>query len=189
MLNVFFAVVRQSFAEPREAAGTLVSLGVPREVLWPAFLLMVLLQILFSSGMEILATASTAQVISPFVEFFVSTVVGLISVIGIWKVGEYFGGTGRFEESLLLSVASQLVFFVAQIFLLLVLAIVPGLALIFSMVFVVFILWVSLNYIAALHRFSSLWTAFGVLVFASIVSLIVFAILLRMFGIEFVGAA
>lgn len=187
MLNAIVPVAAQALREPREAAQTLMAMGVPRAALWPAFGLMVVLSVLimFAGGAPV--GPAGGEPMSPFGFAVVSAAVSAASVVAIWKIGRMLGGTGRFEETLLLTVFLQGIILAGQVVELFLLFLLPPLAGIFSLLLIVFAFWLNINFIAALHGFRSLWKAFGVLVLASLAMAFVLMFAAALVGVRLAG--
>ncbi len=189
MWQPFLPVARQAINEPREAASTLMSMGVPREALWPAFFLFVVLSALLGSATEMLRPTVQGIPLTPFPFAFISGVAGAASVFAIWKVGQAMEGTGSFEETLLLMVFLQGILFIGQLIEFVLFIVAPPLSSLFSIALIVFAFWLNLNFIAALHGFTSLLRAFGCLIMASAGVALVLIVLLTVFGLPLVSTA
>jgi len=187
MLKTFFPVAVQALRQPREAASTLMSMGIPTAALWPAFGALVCLSVILSflnGGMEQVAGQAS---LGPLMLAMSSAVAGAASVFLVWKVGAAMDGTGSFEEALLLTVflqglifAGQLVEFALHLF-------VPPLSGLLSLAIILLTFWINLNFIAALHGFSSLWKAFGVLLLASLGVALILIFLMSLLGVQFIA--
>jgi len=189
MLGMFLPVVRQSLREPREAASTLLSMGVPKQVLWPAFALLIVLPVILIFVTEPPTGPNGEVLVSPFALTLASAIVSVASVYLTWKIGVLMGGSGGFDETLLLTVFIQGIVFGGQLIEFAIVLIIPPFAGIYYVALVAFIFWLYLNFIAVLHGFNSLWRAFGVLLFASIAVAIVFIFVLSLAAIRIAGAA
>ncbi len=188
MLGMFLPVVRQLFREPREAASTLLSMGVPKQVLWPAFTLLVVLSVILIFLIGAPTGPNDEAIVSPFSLTLSSALAGAASVILIWKIGDFMGGKGGFDETLLLTVFLQGMIFAGQLVELALVLVIPPIADIYYIALIVFMFWLNLNFIAVLHGFGSLWRAFGVLVFASIGVAFVLIFAMSLAGIRIAGA-
>ena len=187
MLNVFLPVAAQAIREPREAASTLMSMGVPPAALWPAFGSLVCLTVIItflSGGQE--AGAGSAMV-GPLSLAFTSAIAGAASIFLVWKIGGAMDGTGSFEETLLLTVFLQAIVFAGQLIELVLFLFFTPLAGMFSIGMIVLTFWINLNFIAALHGFASLWRAFGVLVFASLGVALILVFVMSLLGVQFMA--
>lgn len=187
MLNTFLPIAAQAVREPREAASTLMSMGVPYAALWPAFGALVCLSVILSflsGGLE--PTAGQAS-LGPLVLALTSAVAGAASVFLVWKVGAAMDGKGRFEEALLLTVFLQGLIFAGQLVEFVLYLVMPPLSGLFSIAIILLTFWINLNFIAALHGFSSLWRSFGVLVFASLGVALILIFLMSLLGVQFMA--
>lgn len=184
MLQLFVPLARQAMTEPREAASTLLSMGVPKEAYWPAFFVLVALSVLVTEVLGMLSPGPE-PIISPgpLAMAGLTAVISAVSIWAIWKVGRAAGGTGSFDEALLLTVFLQAMIFAGQVIELGLLILLPPLAGLFSVALIVFAFWLNINFIATLHGFSSLWRAFGVLVIATIGVALVLVFLMTLIGI------
>ena len=94
MLQLFVPLARQALKEPREAASTLLSMGVPREAYWPAFFALVALSVLLTETLNMLSPAPEMfHAPGPLVMAGLTAVISAVSVWAIWKVGRAAGGT------------------------------------------------------------------------------------------------
>ena len=190
MLQLFVPLARQALTEPREAASTLLSMGVPREAYWPAFFALVALSVLLTEALNMLSPAPELfDAPGPLIMAGLTAVISAVSVWAIWKVGRAAGGTGSFDEALLLTVFLQAILFAGQLIELGLLILLPPLAGLFSVALIVVAFWLNINFIATLHGFSSLWRAFGVLLIATVAVALVLVFLMTLTGIgpEMVG--
>lgn len=184
MMSAFLSLGRQALTEPREAASTLLSMGVPREAYWPAFLLLVVLSVLLGEVVGLLSPAQPlATVMPPVVMGLLTALISAISIWAVWKVGQAMGGTGTFDETLLLTVFLQSIMFAGQLVELVLMIAMPVLAGLFSLALVIFAMWININFIATLHGFASLWRAFGVLIMATLGVALVLIFLMTLTGI------
>ncbi len=189
MLGVLLPVVKQTFREPREAASTLLSMGVPKQVLWPTFALLVVLSVILIYLIGPPTGPNGVAIVSPFGLTMSSAVAGAASVFLVWKIGELMGGKGGFDETLLLTVFLQAMIFAGQLIELALVFVIPPLADIYYLALIVFMFWLNLNFIAVLHGFGSLWRALGVLIIASIGVAFVLIFAMSLAGIRVAGVA
>lgn len=187
MLNTFLPIAVQAVREPREAASTLMSMGVPTAALWPAFGALVCLSVILSFLSGGLEPAAGQAALGPLVLAVTSSVAGAASVFLVWKIGAAMGGTGRFEEALLLTVFLQGMIFAGQLIEFMLYLVVPTLSGIFSIAIILLTFWINLNFIAALHGFASLWRSFGVLLFASLGVALILIFVMSLLGVQFMA--
>ncbi|MBT8476907.1 MAG: hypothetical protein KJO78_15705 [Alphaproteobacteria bacterium] len=187
MLNTFIPIAAQAVREPREAASTLMSMGVPTAALWPAFGALVCLSVILSFLSGGLEPAAGQASVGPLVLAVTSAVAGAASVFLVWKVGAAMDGTGRFEEALLLTVFLQGIIFAGQLIEFVLYLVMPALSGAFSIAIILLTFWINLNFIAALHGFASLWRSFGVLLFASLGVALILIFLMSLLGVQFMA--
>ena len=187
MLNIFFPVVAQALREPREAASTLMAMGVPHAALWPAFGALVALSVILSFVTGGVDQSANEAALGPLMLAISSAVAGAASVFLVWKIGVAMDGKGSFEETLLLTVFLQGVIFAGQLVEFVLFLFMPPLSGVFSIALIVLTFWINLNFIAALHGFPSLWRAFGVLLFASLGVALILIFLMSLAGVQFIA--
>ena len=184
MLSAFLSLGRQALSEPREAASTLLSMGVPREAHWPAFFLLVILSVLLNEIVTLMSPVEPlAFVLPPAVMVLLTALISAVSIWAVWKVGQSMGGRGTFEETLLLTIFLQAILFAGQLVELGLMVVMPVLAGLFSIALIVFAFWLNINFIATLHGFASLWRAFAVLMLATLGVALVLVFLMTLTGI------
>ena len=186
---MFIPVVKQSLREPREAAATLLSMGVPKPMLWPAFFLLIVLSVILTFLIGSPTWPNGEEIFTPFGLTLASAFTSVAWVFLIWKIGELMGGKGGFDEALLLTVFHQGMFLAGQLIAIALLLVIPPLANLFVLALSVFMIWLYLNFIAVLHGFGSLWRAFGVLVFAFIGVAFVLIFAMSLAGVRIAGVA
>ena len=187
MLSTFFPVATQALREPREAASTLMSMGVPKDALWPAFGALVSLSVILSFLSGGLNPPPGQVTLGPLMLAGTSAIAGAASIFLVWRIGVALDGKGRFEEALLLTVFLQGLILVGQLIEFVLFLFMPPLAGLFSIAVIVLTFWINLNFIAALHGFASLWRAFGVLVFASLGVALILIFLMSLAGVQFMA--
>lgn len=165
LLDSLFAQALRALRDPRAAAADVLALGFPREALVPALLLVVSISVILNTISEALAPSPFIET-TPFQMAALLAIMLLVFSFAIAQAGKVLGGLGSFQDSLLLMIFLQAIFLPAVALQLLIFTISPGLAGIFILAVMVFLTWVHLNFIAALHGFPTLGRAFGVLMMA-----------------------
>lgn len=183
MLNLFLSLAREALIDPRGAARTVLGLGIPQAALWPAFALMVVLAVLVSA-LDFQALPPGAEALSPFIYAAASGFIGAASVYAVWQVGRWLGGTGRFDEALLLTVFLQALLLAAEVAEFAVSLVMPPLGGFLSIALILLAFWLNVNFIATLHGFASLWRALGVLVISSLALAAALIVIFAVFGIS-----
>lgn len=165
LIESLYAQGIRALRDPRAAAADVLQLGVPREALAPALFAVVAISAVFNSVIGTLAP-SPPVIVTPFQMSVLLLVVLLTFSFGVSKAGQFLGGVGSFPDSLLLMVFLQAMFLAAVALQILLFLISPAVAGLFIMVVMIFLMWIQLNFIAALHGFEGLGRAFGVLLMA-----------------------
>ena len=156
------AIGRRSLTEPRPAAADLMALGLPMQAVWTGFFLTNILGILVSS---LLPGAAG----SPFLSALFAIALSLGSVVVVVHVGRALGGHGTFADTLLLTTFLSALVLVGQVAQLVLSLVFPPVAGIFGIAVILMAVWLNVNFIAAIHGFSSLLRALGVMVLGSFV--------------------
>lgn len=176
------ALAGRTVQNPREGASEVLSLGLPRDALWTAVALVVVLSILLSQFSALMMGASGA---APMAGIGISPVMGGLVQLGllvgmaaaIHLVGRAMGGSGSFPEALLLMAWLQFIMICVQVVQLLAILVIPPLTGIIFILGLVLFLWLLTNFVAVLHGFRSLAqvfvmilvTAFAIAFFLSLV--------------------
>jgi hypothetical protein len=168
LIETLLAQGVRTLREPRAAAADVLQLGVPREALAPALLLVAVLAVLLDYGLG-MAVPDVSLAGSPFRMLFIYVAVTVAFSVTVTIVGRWFGGGGTFEDALLLTVFLQALLIPASALQIGLALVSPGLALIFILLVAVFLFWVQVNFVAALHGFPSLARAFVVTLIVSFV--------------------
>lgn len=180
-------LVVDTLRAPRKGAATMLGFGFAPVVGWMALLLMavastVLTHISFAMMPADAREVWDAAMGSPIRTAMLQWVVLLISVHAIHKVGRKMGGTGSLDGAVVLVAWLQFILLCVQIAQLVTQALVPPLSDMLGILGLVMFLWLMTNFVAELHKFSSLaLTFFGIfltILAASVVLAIIFALLL-----------
>lgn len=105
--QALFSIARQTYREPREAAVRLLSLGLPREAIWPSFALIVLVSVVLGGLGDLLLPVPPTAIMSYFAMTVLLGVVFLSYALAVWRIGSAMGGKGSMEESLVVGVFFQ----------------------------------------------------------------------------------
>ena len=169
LVETLYAQAMRAFREPRGAAADLISLGIPREALVPGLFLVVAISVILNTVSEILAPNPFIEV-QPFQMAMMLMLVLLVFSFATAKTGQMIGGLGSFQDALLLMVFLQALFIPAVVLQILIFLVSPGLAGAFIVAVMIFLTWMHINFIAALHSFPNLGRAFAVLLMAMLVT-------------------
>ena len=155
------ALGTRTVSDPRSAAREVLALPLPRSEHWNAFLLVIVLAGMIHALTLVLfpPDPSVPQISGLMVAAFIGGSI-LLTAATIQVVGRWFGGQGRFEDTLLLTVWLQYVLIGFQVIQLVLMVLLPpaaGLVTIFGFVASI---WILVNFIAEVHGFESLGKVF-----------------------------
>ncbi len=186
LLSLALGAVRN----PREAASTLLSIGIPTAALLPAFFLVVVLSVLLT----VIGEAIGPQPAEPGPGFPPLAVAALLCallglyVFGLYKTGRAMGGTGSLAETALLIVFLQFILLLAQVVELALWVAAPPLAGIFVIAVAILAFWMNINFVDVLHGYGSLLRSFGLIIMVSFGIALVVMLILTMSGVTIQGA-
>ncbi len=190
-LGPLLRMARDTVSNPREGAETVLSLGVPRQALWLAFALVIVLSMLLGDLLYLLAGLPQGGPLtgpmgsSPVVMGGLQAAFLYMMAHAITQIGRLFGGTGRFEEALLLIVWLQFIFLCVQVVQLAALLLIPPVAGLITVLALGLFLWLLVNFIATLHGFTSLGMVFVMTLLSGFAILVTLSLVLTMLGITF----
>ncbi|PWK62473.1 Yip1 family protein [Roseicyclus mahoneyensis] len=184
-------MARDTVSNPREGAETVLSLGVPRQAMWLAFALVIVLSMLLGDLLYLLAGLPQGGPLTGPMGSSAVVMGGLQAALlymmahAITQIGRLFGGTGRFEEALLLIVWLQFIFLCVQVVQLAALLLIPPVAGLITILALGLFLWLLVNFIATLHGFTSLGMVFVMTLLSGFAILVSLSLVLTMLGITF----
>ncbi|MEM9434024.1 MAG: YIP1 family protein [Pseudomonadota bacterium] len=160
MLAPVLNLMKLSILNPKEGSSTILSFSPGRDVLWSLLLLTAVVSGILSTISAWLlpppTDISTQVLLSPLLFTAILTGVMLLTVICTHYIGRGFGGTGQFNESLLIVTWLQLILIAVQVLQIALMLFSPGLAQLLGMVSVALFIWLYVNFVATLHGFSSI---------------------------------
>ncbi|MCT4685619.1 MAG: YIP1 family protein [Roseicyclus sp.] len=186
-------MARDTVSNPREGAETVLALGLPKQALWLAFALVVVLSMLLGDLLYLLADlprdgAMTGPLgASPLVMGLLQGAFLFLMAHAVTLVGRMFGGTGRFDEALALIVWLQFIFLCVQILQLAAVLVIPPMAGLITMLAVGLFFWLLVNFIATLHGFTSLGMVLVMTILSGFTILFVLSLILTLLGVTFEG--
>ena len=155
-------LVGQSFRNPEGAARALIGMNLPLSARWMALALAVSVSALLawvSAQMFPLPEGAASGVLAltaqPMIMAGIQFCAIVLAASLMAGVGRMFGGQGRFEDALLLTVWIEVVLLLVQLVQLLLSLILPGLAGILGIVAIAVFLWLTVQFTKALHGFQS----------------------------------
>ena len=182
----------QSLVAPRAAGARIIALQLPPQALWIALALVSILltavftAIMYSLPLNEAQFAELRQLMPAFESPLVVAIQNwgqtVISILLYHWIGRILGGRGQLNDMLAVMIWLQtlvLVLVVAIAVFALILPIVAGLLVIFGLFWLI---WATVAFIDAAHRFDNIFTAIGVLIIAMIALMVGPLILLSLAG-------
>jgi hypothetical protein len=186
-LNGLLTMAWRTVKNPREGATEVLSLGVPREALWPALALVVVLSIILAQITSILVTGEPGMAgmpVGPAATGFIQLLLLVAMVVAIFWIGRAMGGTGSFQEAILLVAWLQFIMICIQAIQTVTLLILPPLAGLIGLAGLVLFMWLLTNFVAALHGFASLLQVFMMIVVSAFGIAFGLSLILTLIGVS-----
>jgi hypothetical protein len=190
-MNGLFAMALRTIRNPREGATEVLSLGIPREALWPGLALVVVLSILLAQVTSLVMTGSAGMEempVGPAATGFIQLLLLVVMVFAIFWIGRSMGGTGSFEETILLVAWLQFIMVCIQVVQTALMLVVPPFASLLGIAGLVLFMWLLTNFVAVIHGFRSLGQVFVMILVSLFVLAFVLSILLTLAGVTVPGA-
>jgi hypothetical protein len=156
-------LARDTAVDPRKGASTVLSFAPPRQALWLMFLLVAVSSIILVEIVALIVGATSegaGMANSPIALGLAQTGLMLAMVYTAYFVGKFFGGTGAFEESLLLMIWLQFILLCVQVVQIAAILLMPPLVGLITLASLALFFWLAVNFIAELHGFTSLGRIF-----------------------------
>lgn len=191
-IRLLFDLILRTFVDPRGVAQQLTSRRYDRGTLWSMCLLVIVLSVLFIAlGSALFPSVPQAgiPVVTPMSLGVILGSVLIILVFCIYFTGRALGGTGHFQETLLLMIWHQAVSIALQALQIIVMFIAPVLGGMVSVIGLGFMIFILLHFINVLHGFDSLAKALATLLVALLGMAIGLSIILTLIGVSFTMVA
>ncbi|MGI1661729.1 Yip1 family protein [Palleronia sp. KMU-117] len=191
-LNTLLPMVWRTIKNPREGAEEVLSLGIPREALWPLLVLVLVLSIILGQITTLLVASAagvtvTGPLANPMVTGVLQFALLLVTIFAIHVIGRSFGGTGNLGETILLVAWLQFVMVCIQVVQTAFMLILPPVGSLLGIVGLVLFLWLLTNFVAVVHGFRSLGQVFVMILVSMFVLAFVLSILLTLAGVSVPG--
>lgn len=188
-LGNLLRLARETVSNPQEGAATVLSIAPARQALWMMFALVVVLSLLLREGVMLLTDLPTGgPIMGPMQNS--SLMLGLvmagflfITIHAVHRIGQFFGGSGSFEEAALLVIWLQFILICVQVIQIATLFILPPLASLITILAIGLYVWLLVNFIAVLHGFTSLGLVFVATLLSAFGLLFVFSLVLTLLGL------
>lgn len=197
-LTNLLRLARDTVSNPREGASTVLSFAPPRPALWLMFALVIVLSLMTGEIVALLTgpppegPLTNADTRSPLALGLVQAGLFFVMIHAVHRVGTWFGGSGRFEEAMLLIVWLQFILLCVQVVQIVALILIPPVAGLIFILAIGLFLWLLVNFIAVLHGFTSLGMVFVMTIVSAVAILFAFSLVLAILGIttpEMTGGA
>ncbi len=185
-LNALLAMAWRTVRNAREGAEEILSLGVPREALWTALALVVVVSTLLTQATALLLTGEARMPglpIGPTAAGFIQLLILVGMVFAIFWIGRAMGGTGSFEEAVLLVAWLQFIMVCLQVLQTVAIFVMPPLTGLIGIFGFVLFLWLLTNFIAVLHGFTSLAQVFLMIIVSAVGIAFGLSIILTLIGV------
>jgi len=187
-LPALLRLVWGTVTNPREGATTVLSMAPPIRALWLMFAIVVTMTLFMGELVALLSDLPeqgplTDAYNSPLLLGMVQAALLCVMVFAIHHIGRWFGGTGRFEEALLLIVWLQFIFVCLQVVQIALMILMPPLGALMPILAVGLFLWLLVNFIAVLHGFTSLGMVFVMTILSGIGVIFVLSFVLAILGV------
>jgi len=176
----------QSLRDPREGANTLLSLGVPKEALWPFAMLVVVIGSLISGSGQVFSPTEIEgfTVPSPWIVALMQFGLMTVSIFVIFWMGRALDGKGSFNETILLIAWLQAMSITGQILVLVLGMLLPSLAVILFFGFGIYMIYATITFIDVLHRLNSMGKAAMMFALAIGATVLGLSVIIAVIGIE-----
>ena len=187
-LNNVLQMAWRTILNPREGAEEVLALGVPRQALWTILFLVIVLSIMLGQISNLLMTqvgdaAFGGLLANPVATGMIQLALLVVAVYAIYGIGRAFGGTGSFDEALLLVSWLQFIMVCIQVVQTVFMVILPPLAAMIGVAGLFLFLWLLTNFVAVIHGFRSLGQVFVMILLSTFVLAFFLSLILSITGV------
>jgi len=191
--RALLALVWASIRQPRPVARWLADLGLPVKAGWTILALVTVLSVLFERAASLAMSGGDPEMAllpgNPLVQAALQGLVQVFTVFAVWRIGGLFGGSGRFDQALLLIGWCQFVMLCILVVQLVTYAVLPPLGEVVSLVGLMLVFWLFTNFVAELHGFRNIALVLLGVVGTALVFSFALATLLAMLGVTVSGVS
>lgn len=177
---------------PQEGALRVIGLNMPNPVLWVALVAIVSASVVMGQGSLLLVVGeqgvSNPFLANPMLMWVIQLALLVVMIYATHFIGRKMGGTGGFNGALGIVVWLQFVLACLQVLQTAALFVAPPLADLLGFVGIALFLWLFTNFVAALHRFDSLFMVFVMIIVSTMGISLVLSIVLTILGVAGTGA-
>ena len=186
----FKALAGLTFRDPQAAARWLMGQGWPTSARWMALVLTVVIAALLAFVASALAPAPVEgdpRVVNltqfPMIIAAIQLVAMVVAAGLMASVGRMFGGQGRFDDALVLVIWIEVLLLMVQAIQIVLALLVPAVAGILGLAAIVLFLWLTVQFVKALHGFTNSFKVVLVMVATMITVGFVLSFILAGFGL------
>ena len=193
----FNALIVQTLFQPREAAGVLIGMRLPRHWLWMALALMsVLNAIVYTLSLQMTAPGdATAPALMPpafhspllFAMFLFGTLA--ITVLTLTWIGQGLGGRAEMDDILVLIGWLQVLRLILQVAVAVLVIVAPVLGALVIFLASLWGIYILAGFVDAAHRFDSMFKAVGVILLSLVAMAVGLTVVFSVLGVAIVGGA
>ncbi|TGN67134.1 YIP1 family protein [Paracoccus liaowanqingii] len=158
----FKALVGETLRDPQAAAALLIGQGWPMQLRWMALALAVSLSGLLAYVSTLIFSVPEGEAATVFTISEQPLILAGLQLVAIvlgaglmTGIGRMFGGTGRFEDALLLTVWIEVMLLIVQVIQIVLSLVLPAAAGILGILAIAMFLWLTVQFTKALHGFTS----------------------------------
>ena len=191
MLPDLRALTMQTLTDPSGAARHLLSLNLPRSILWQGLVLMAVGQaVLYAlSDLAVPGPAPMTWLFGSPLQFFAIALLGMVLfVYALHLAGKMFGGHGSLDDVLAVMVWLQALRVLVQAAMLVLSLTVPILAMLLMLATAFLGLYITVHFINQALRLNALLLSFFVMLIASVVIGVALSVLIALLGGPIPGA-
>lgn len=159
------SLLRETISDPQAVARQMADWRAPRTVLWQALIAVVVLNALVLQIEHFIrpfpAQPYGALLQNPLVLGIAQASFAVIMVFATYWAGHMFGGTGRFDSTIIFLTWLQVVTLAIQTVQLVILLLIPALYGLVGLIGFALSLWLFVSFVAVLHGFRSLGLVFA----------------------------
>ncbi len=186
--QTWMRAVWTSIMEPTDSARKAIAMNIPRDALWTALALIVVMNVIMVVLLQMISPAPVAFqerafAMSPFGFVAILSIFLVMFVFGLFYAGQIMGGAGTLHGALTIIVWFQSISLTLEAIQLVLVVISPAIASIFGLLSLGALMWCFLNFINVLHEFNNLGKAFVVIFLALIGTALLAGIVLAVLGI------
>jgi len=183
-----FGLALQTLPEPRKVARNLFALKLPREILWTALALMIILATAISLVVRMLFPVEeqlAGTILSNPILLGVIEAVFMVALAwGLYLIGRGFGGKGSFNEAITTVVWMEFIFLGLQLLTVVLTLFAPTLGVLLMLASGFMFFWILSHFTAESHGFTSTGLVFVSILTFMILAVFALSLVLALLGVQ-----